>query len=154
MRFWEIIITSPQTYDDNTWHHIAGVRNNESSQQFTLYVDGEEVASSSLTNEQRYCGEGVYIGRELTSSGGSTAYFNGEIDGVRTYNIALTEQEINNLISGTTSACNTGADQPPCDGCVDGQEVVTYIDRWFISSSDVSMIQLVRALEAWKEGGC
>jgi hypothetical protein len=51
-----------------------------------------------------------------------------------------------------TTECTTHGDKPPCDGCVDAGEIGEYIDRWYASSQDVSMVQLVRALEKWKVG--
>jgi hypothetical protein len=48
------------------------------------------------------------------------------------------------------TVCNTPADED-CDGCVDMDEATIYIDMWFASETQVSMVQLVRALEAWKE---
>jgi cysteine-rich repeat protein len=58
------------------------------------------------------------------------------------------------LNDGVGLTCNTQADNNPCDGCVSLNEVTSYIDTWYADSTAVSMVQLVRALEAWKEGGC
>lgn len=52
------------------------------------------------------------------------------------------------------SQCISPAEIEPCDGCVSFNEVTSYIDTWYADSSAVSMVQLVRALEAWKVGGC
>jgi hypothetical protein len=58
---------------------------------------------------------------------------------------------------GTHDVCNfrisSGADSDG-DGCIDEEEIVTYINRWYASSQDVSMVELVRALEKWKAGSC
>jgi hypothetical protein len=57
--------------------------------------------------------------------------------------------------TGTHTVCNfkvsSGADSDG-NGCIDGEEITTYINRWYTSSQDVSMVQLVRALEQWKAG--
>jgi cysteine-rich repeat protein len=50
-------------------------------------------------------------------------------------------------------SCNTNADQD-CNGCVDSGEINIYIDAWYADSTAVTMVQLIRALEQWKEGGC
>ena len=50
--------------------------------------------------------------------------------------------------------CTVPGDTDPCDDCVSQSEIVAYINRWFVSSQDVSMVDLIRALEAWKAGGC
>jgi cysteine-rich repeat protein len=38
------------------------------------------------------------------------------------------------------------------NGCIDFDEIGAFIDRWYIDSADVGMVELVRALEIWKEG--
>jgi cysteine-rich repeat protein len=39
------------------------------------------------------------------------------------------------------------------NGCIDFSEIGEFINRWYVSSQDVGMVELVRALETWK-GGC
>jgi hypothetical protein len=36
------------------------------------------------------------------------------------------------------------------NGCIDGGEIGVFINRWYASTQDVSMVELVRALEVWK----
>jgi hypothetical protein len=56
---------------------------------------------------------------------------------------------------GTHEVCNfrTGsfhrADTDK-DGCIDMDEIGVFINRWYASTQDVSMVELVRALETWK----
>jgi len=38
------------------------------------------------------------------------------------------------------------------DGRIDNHEITVFINRWLASSQDVSMTELVRALELWKSG--
>jgi hypothetical protein len=49
-------------------------------------------------------------------------------------------------------ACISPADQEPCDDCIDGEEITAFIDRWYADSTDVFMVELIRALELWKAG--
>ncbi|HDD72741.1 MAG TPA: hypothetical protein ENG00_01460 [Candidatus Aenigmarchaeota archaeon] len=39
-----------------------------------------------------------------------------------------------------------------CNGKIDNQEILSFINRWLASSRDVTMLELVRALEIWKSG--
>ncbi len=47
--------------------------------------------------------------------------------------------------------CNK-ADDNPIDGCVMESEVDAFVQRWFVSSQDVSMSQLISAIRVWKAG--
>lgn len=75
----------PITVTDDTWHHVALVRNNTS---FTLYLDGvgytDTVAVANLDNSQN---ANLYIGRSFVNIDGQ--YFNGLITNVRVSNIAV-----------------------------------------------------------------
>ncbi len=44
------------------------------------------------------------------------------------------------------------ADYLIVDGCVDENEVDAFVQRWFASSADVSMSQLISAIRVWKQG--
>jgi hypothetical protein len=65
------------------------------------------------------------------------------------------------------SVCNTGescttcpddciqrhiADNNPCDGCIDGSEIIGYINLWKANSQQVSIAQLIDAIGLWKNG--
>jgi len=59
------------------------------------------------------------------------------------------------MMNETGQQCNGPADNDPCDGCVGSEEIGNYIDLWYEDSSQVTMVQLVRALEKWRLGeGC
>ncbi len=47
--------------------------------------------------------------------------------------------------------CNK-ADDNPIDGCVMESEIDAFVQRWFVSSADVSMSQLISAIRVWKAG--
>ncbi len=66
---------------------------------------------------------------------------------------------------GATETCNLNiddncdgiiqchnADYLIVDGCVDENEVDAFVQRWFVSSADVSMSQLISAIRVWKQG--
>jgi hypothetical protein len=127
------------------WTHVAATYNGS---HMKLYKNSVEVGSLSKTGS---IATNPSVNAEVGRNPNGYGEFDGIIDDVRIYTTALSREDIQNIITGTTSTCNTGADKPPCDGCVDGGEILVYIDRWYASSQDVSMVQLVRALEAWKE---
>lgn len=75
--------------NDGQWHHLAGVRNGSTGY---IYVDGE--LDGSATN----VATGSCDGDTYTTIGGrpqtSSLYFNGKIDQVKIYNVALGGTEI------------------------------------------------------------
>ncbi len=44
------------------------------------------------------------------------------------------------------------ADDNPIDGCIEDMELDAYVLRWFVSSQDVSMSELISAIRVWKAG--
>jgi hypothetical protein len=40
------------------------------------------------------------------------------------------------------------------DGCVSDTELAAFINRWYISSTDVTLRELMEAIGLWKRGGC
>ncbi len=91
----------------NQWHHLVSTANDETG--FTqLFLDGVLISTSNgypagggcLSNTSwQWEGQAIQFG--LGASGES---FNGLIDDIAIYNRALTEQEIQNLYTGTTPA--------------------------------------------------
>jgi hypothetical protein len=57
--------------------------------------------------------------------------------------------EILRLQEHISSCCRADTNQ---NGCIEHGEITVFIDRWFTSSADVSMVEIVRALERWKDG--
>ncbi len=81
----------------NTWHHVAFIVTNT---QLKLYIDGilqntinRDYSDTITTNDHD-----LYIG--WTSSGGGQPYFQGSIDDVQIYDIALTDSEIQDVMNG------------------------------------------------------
>lgn len=100
----------------NNWHHITCLGTGDSIE---LYVDGNQVASTTHSHTTNYgSGDTVSIGIGV-QNGGSSGPFDGFIDDVRVYTVALTPSEMQNL--------GTGSDDPsvpvvelgyPTDGAV------------------------------------
>ena len=142
----------------NTWYHYVFVRDGVNDYKI-VYRDTAVLVSKTPT----FHGPGIQ--REGPSKfigeSGDGNPFEGIIDNFMIYDRVLIEQEIQQIYcsqGGTTDCdttqCNTGADQIPCDGCVNSGEIGDYVDIWYANSAQVSMVQLVRALEQWKLGGC
>lgn len=49
------------------------------------------------------------------------------------------------------SSCSHEADNNPCDGCVDGQELPAFISKWKEKGTSITMPQLMLAIKNWKE---
>ncbi len=82
-------------FNDNNWHHVVAVRDGPRTGQ--LYIDGELVAVDS-NNGGSWGGidqpHVIAIGRNAQ---GSSDYFSGSIDDIRTYSLILTPSEIKAL---------------------------------------------------------
>jgi hypothetical protein len=101
---WDVMTSSGQVdygsstrVDDGLWHHVTGVFDNG---RLTIYIDGRPEASASGgstfgTNTTRYGFIGV--GSEAGEFDGNTApnsFVQGDLDNVRIYDKALTQEEI------------------------------------------------------------
>lgn len=71
-------VTSPEAYNDNTWHHVAFVRN-RNTQNVSLFVDGFRVASEPDRTGDLSNSGNLFIG----SVDGSQEFANGVIDEIR-----------------------------------------------------------------------
>jgi hypothetical protein len=85
-------LLSLSTVNDGKWHHIAGLRSNNTGY---LYIDGvmERNQTDSVVRDYDTTLEELQIGR-LKTDGSYHQYFNGSIDEVKIHNHALSESEI------------------------------------------------------------
>ena len=77
----------------DTWTHIAGVR--KSKTYMKLYFDGVEKRSLNITADAISTNANVTIGRQSDNK----FYFDGSIDEVIIFNVALEEEDIQTLIN-------------------------------------------------------
>jgi hypothetical protein len=81
------VIASPSRINDGNWHHLAGIRDQQ-TKMLGLYVDGQLVIEEFDETESINSGQSIWIGDHLNR------YFDGLIDDVRIYDKALTVEEI------------------------------------------------------------
>jgi hypothetical protein len=88
--------TSPNAYNDNTWHHAVGVYGGS---VVKLYIDGSQVASANA-GAIFYGAGAIAIGRDGDYNG---SYFNGLIDDVRIFQSELSAQEVQGLYNNVSA---------------------------------------------------
>ena len=85
------VIASPSKINDGNWHHLAGIRDQQ-TKRLCLYVDGQLVVEESDETEDINSGQSIWIGDHLNR------YYDGLIDNLRIYNKALTVEEISQVM--------------------------------------------------------
>ncbi len=95
---WITVQTTGVNVLDGRWHNIAGVK---SASQIQIFVDGVSKAAYSTSDTIPYTlGTNLYFGKH---GNGSASYnFNGVIDEVRIYNIALSATDVQNIYAAIT----------------------------------------------------
>ena len=89
----------------DTWTHIAGVRKSET--YLKLYFDGIEKRTANITTDAISTDANVTIGRQSNANG---FFFNGIIDEVAIFNVALEEEDIQTLMNnGLEESINPNA---------------------------------------------
>ncbi|MEO9484347.1 MAG: DUF6443 domain-containing protein [Ekhidna sp.] len=97
-----VVATRPS---DNTWHHLVAQRIGNNAQDFRIFIDGAEVATtvetSGFTSGNIESGgvENMKIGSRIGSAS-YVSYFDGEIGEVRMYSRLLTLSEIYSSFNG------------------------------------------------------
>ena len=108
---WKIILHSLNPYffaidttiEDLNWHHVAVTRRDSIAK---LYIDGLRVGNEISVSDSALAADpnGFIIGQDQDFVGGgfqAIQSWAGEIDNLRIYNRALTEQEILSLYNGS-----------------------------------------------------
>lgn len=81
------------------WYHLACTQNSEKAM---IYVNGEldAEADTGAPADVHYADNGISIGAEQ----GFQRFFNGAIDEVRIWSVALSAEEVQEVMAGTTAA--------------------------------------------------
>jgi hypothetical protein len=95
-----------------SWYHVAATWQ-KSDGAMKLYINGTLVASSTGSLNDRIS-TNVRFGVLLS---GVNAYYNGYMDDIRTFDIALDQSQVQNMADGN-SITLTAADNPPSGGSV------------------------------------
>jgi len=136
---------TPRSYNPigiGNWYHVAFTYNNG---QRTVYIDGIPDTSDTYAGGLSGTGGNTNIG----STPSSTAYFTGYLDDVRIYTSALSQGEIQNIMSGQQTYHSADLDHS-CD--ISTTELFAFMNRWRVSIADVPMPEMMEAIELWKSG--
>ena len=82
------------------WHHLAGVRDFD-NKVLLFYVDGVETARLDFQHEQPIIPEALVVG---AGHRGTIEFWQGRIDEVAIFNIALTEDDVKNFMENGLNA--------------------------------------------------
>ncbi len=92
------VCSSSSEFDDTNWHHVV-VNWRKVDQNMNIFVDGVQINVNSNNSFANSIGdtEGVIVVIGAQYNSGISNYFTGDIDDVRIWNRALTEEEIMKL---------------------------------------------------------
>ena len=103
-------VIGSRTVNDGVWHHVAGTYDGSRSR---LYVDGQLDASVNASGPIGVGGSG-YTGAigalYKNNDGAARNFFSGLIDDVRIYDVALTADQVSDLVKVPTASRPTPAD--------------------------------------------
>ena len=105
--------------DDGEWHHVLAVFDGD---ERSLYLNGELLVSD-VPGTNNATGANFAVGRTCTFCGGGE-FFSGQLDDVAVFNIALTEQQIQAVMSGDFSSfLNSTPGDLNGDGVCDASDI-------------------------------
>ena len=79
----------------DTWYHVASTYDNK---EMRLYIDGVEDGNSPLACTGDISGtQDIHIGQDVNIPG--SGFFTGVIDEVAVFNVALTKDDVNTIVS-------------------------------------------------------
>jgi len=139
---------------DDTWHHVA-LSVDQTNYTAELFLDGVSLGNNSIGTEGYTHSNGklVALGKDFAS------FFQGKIDDARTYNRALSADEVNRLYGSTVfirylnienvnrdsggDIVASGGDDDPST-----QKITTYVE-WTGVGSAVGQIKIVDYITRW-----
>ncbi|MBI5133950.1 MAG: LamG domain-containing protein [Candidatus Taylorbacteria bacterium] len=127
-------VNSTATFDDGRWHYAVGTWDGDI---LRLYVDGALDVSSDVANTLTFPAVNFQIGRWV---GGSSQYFNGQIDEARVYSRALSASEVSELYR---------MNQTEVGGSQEDRMSSGLVGYWSFNGKDIDW----RANKAWDRSG-
>jgi Concanavalin A-like lectin/glucanases superfamily/Secretion system C-terminal sorting domain/Low-density lipoprotein receptor repeat class B len=134
-------MTGVTNVNDGRWHFFAAVYDGSSK---TLYVDGKVDATSAVTGTLSSSTYPVYFG---DNAGFTGRYFNGDMDEIRIWNIARTENQVRNDMFTTIGAVqpgllgywqfNEGSGSVVADTVSGNNGTISGTDNWVTSTAPV-----------------
>ena len=100
------VYSSNNRYDDNAWHHLVAVFDRTqatATTQSALYIDGSVSPMTNVNYSAVHTTPFAANPAYIAARGGSLYYFNGQLDDVRVYNYALTQDQIKLIFNGGAS---------------------------------------------------
>jgi hypothetical protein len=97
----EVLTKSESGLPTDTWTHLVGVKRGN---QLSLYVDGEEAATSTFEPEEISYGSSDSVAMVLGKHAGSGAgdrFYQGDLDSVAVWDEALSTDEVDALLSAS-----------------------------------------------------
>ncbi len=91
---WITAETSVDASFNGVWHHVAGTYDGS---ELRLYIDGELVATTAHSGTINSTTHNVYLGGNSEASG---RFYDGLIDDVRVYSVALSAADVNAVYQG------------------------------------------------------
>lgn len=88
---WHTVV-SASIMSTNTWHYVTGTFDGST---LKIYIDGNLVGSTSFSGTINVSPEPVTIGKTPYSGSSTPRFFDGKIDQVEIWNIALNQTQIN-----------------------------------------------------------
>ena len=138
------------------WHHYALTFDDSGNSQ-AFYVDGKEAGSTSFIESMDWrWGSDTYIGKH--GDGGVEWDVTGVIDEVVVWTRALSLEEIQGLAaSDLPLTCYRDkiheCDSNPQDGCVEQNEMMWFIGKWHLDSTNYLMSEMMEAITIYYAPG-
>lgn len=129
---------------DGAWHHVAGTFKSDPAggdtvtDEVKVYLDGNLIGTADAPDDAMIHDSStpVLIGAENVAP---TLFFNGKIDEVRIYDVALTQDQLNTLSCGTVDGLRKGLTSGP-DADSDGRiDVVVGVGQLSKTEYDFTM---------------
>lgn len=133
-------VISISNINDGRFHHVAFVRSTENNQgKLSLYINGKlESSCKDTTTGNTKNNSSVYLGRRGVE-GVNINWFTGSIKGLSIYNVALSSEQIQEMINSTAQLMPESAIQPNTNATRSQKRIkIELIDVYCADTEDVT----------------